>query len=106
MTHFLLSLKGSNGNTTYLVDPATFGSKPTHHNPWARAEHRALAFKTEEEAWAARDQMRSARLFEAPELNGGLQQRLDAAVLVPVSASEIGETALRDGVLVTIVGIL
>ena len=103
MTYFLLSLKGSNGNATYLVDPAIFGLKPTHHKPWSRAEHRASAFKTEEEAWAARDQMRMARLFEAPELNHGLQNRLDAATLVPVSASLVGETVAWNEVPVLIV---
>jgi hypothetical protein len=100
---YYVMFRASSGRFAFLVSPTVFGEIGSKYQPWIRAEHRATLFPNKMTAIAARDALLTARGYEAPELNKGLEQRLQDAVFVSVSAEDAATIVGNCGI-VTIKG--
>lgn len=79
---YVLQFVSSHGDTAWLIEPEAIEMKKTHSDPWVRSTIHATVFETIEDARAACDALLSARVFEAPELNSNLSNRLLNCVVV------------------------
>ena len=100
---YYVMFRASSGRFAFLVSPTVFGEIGSKYQPWIRAEHRATLFHSKMDAIAARDGLLAARAYEAPELNNGLEKRLQNAVFVSISADD-ADTIANGGGVVTIEG--
>ena len=86
MNGFVVTLPSSHGVPCFLVTPSRVGQLEHHWYPWARATFVARVFETEAQAQAAIKLMKGIHSYIAPEINGGLYNRILEAQVVPVSA--------------------
>jgi len=100
---YYVMFEASSGRWAFLVSPTVFGEIGSKYQPWIRAEHRATLFPNKMASIAARDALLTARGYEAPELNNGLERRLLEAFFVSVSAEDVA-TIVGNGGVVTIKG--
>ena len=100
---YYVMFEASSGRWAFLVSPTVFGEMGDKYSPWIRAEHRVSLFPNKKAAIAARDELLTARSYEAPELNKGLEKRLLEAFFVSVSAEDVATIVGNCGV-VTIKG--